>query len=76
MSRRDGFFFSSEAKSLLAALPSSRRIDQRGLAEFFSVGCVLQNRSLFENISLAARRFALDVSSGWTDREADAISIP
>jgi len=48
----DGFFFSSEAKSLLAVLPQLRQIDQRGLAEFFSVGCVLQNRSLFQGISL------------------------
>ena len=48
----DGFFFSSEAKSLLAVLPPLRRIDQRGLAEVFSVGCVLQNRSLFRDVSL------------------------
>ena len=48
----DGFFFSSEAKSLLAVLPPLRRIDQRGLAEVFSVGCVLQNRSLFQDVSL------------------------
>lgn len=47
-----GFHFSSEAKSLLAVLPQLREIDQRGLAEFFSVGCVLQNRSLFRGISL------------------------
>jgi len=57
---RDGFYFSSEAKSLLAVLPQLRGIDQRGLAEFFSVGCVLQNRTLFEGISL------LPPSSLWT----------
>jgi len=56
----DGFYFSSEAKSLLAVLPQLRRIDQRGLAEFFSVGCVLQNRTLFEGISL------LPPASLWT----------
>ena len=48
----EGFFFSTEAKALLAAIPALRRIDQRGLAEFFSVGCVLQNRSLFDGILL------------------------
>lgn len=47
-----GFHFSSEAKSLLAVLPELREFDQRGLAEFYSVGCVLQNRSLFRGISL------------------------
>jgi asparagine synthase (glutamine-hydrolysing) len=56
----DGVAFSSEAKSLLAVLPQSREIDQQGLAEFFSVGCVLQNRTLFKNISL------LPPASWWT----------
>jgi asparagine synthase (glutamine-hydrolysing) len=55
-----GFFFSSEAKSLLSILPKLRRIDQRGLAEFFSVGCVLQNRSLFSDVYL------LPPASRWT----------
>ena len=49
---RDGFFFASEAKALLKVLPSLRQIDQQGLAEFVSIGCVLQNRSLFKNVSL------------------------
>ena len=56
----DKFLFSSEAKSLLAVLPSLRRIDERGLAELFSVGCVLQNRSLFSDVSL------LPAGSLWT----------
>lgn len=47
-----GFFFASEAKSLLAVVPALREIDQRSLAEFFSVGCVLQNRSLFKGVRL------------------------
>lgn len=47
-----GLFLASEAKSLLAVIPHLREIDQRGLAEFFSVGCVLQDRSLFRGISL------------------------
>lgn len=49
---RNGFLFSSEAKSLLAAIPSLRQMDQRGLAEYYSVGCVLQNRTLFSDISI------------------------
>lgn len=56
----DGFYFSSEAKSLLAILPSLRRLDPRGLAEYFAVGCVLQNRSLFPDLSL------LPPGSAWT----------
>jgi asparagine synthase (glutamine-hydrolysing) len=48
----DGFYFSSEAKSLLKVLPDMRRLDHRGLAETFSCGCVLQNRTLFSGILL------------------------
>lgn len=55
-----GFLFSSEAKSLLAVDPGAREIDQRGLAEFYSVGCVLQNRTLFKDIAL------LPPASRWT----------
>lgn len=48
----DGFYFASEAKALLAVLPDVRRLDTRGLAEVVSCGCVLENRSLFQGISL------------------------
>ena len=48
----DRFYFSSEAKSLLKVLPELRQLDFTGLAETFSCGCVLQNRTLFSNISL------------------------
>ncbi len=44
--------FATEAKALLAVVPSSRRLDPRGVAEFISHGCVLQNRSLFAGIEL------------------------
>jgi len=47
-----GFFFSSEAKTLLRALPELRRLDPLSLAEAFSCGCVLQNRTLFAGVSL------------------------
>ncbi len=56
----DGFYFSSEAKALLKVLPRTRRLDQAGFAEFFSCGCALQNRTLFEGISL------LPGASAWT----------
>lgn len=56
----DGFHFASEAKSLLAVLPHTRGLDPRGLAEFLSLGCVLQNRSLYSGISL------LPPASCWT----------
>lgn len=57
---KNGFYFASEAKSLLAVLPSSREIHQQSLAELLSVGCVLQNRTLFRDIYL------LPVAACWT----------
>ena len=57
---KDGFYFSSEAKSLLKVLPALRRIDPQGLGEFFSCGSVLQNRTMFSGISL------LPPGSVWT----------
>lgn len=48
----EGFYFSSEAKSILAILPKLRNIDLRGVAEFVTCGCVLQNRTLFQGVSL------------------------
>lgn len=59
-SGRSGFHFSSEAKSVLWTDPHLRELDQRGLAEFYSVGCVLQNRTLFRGVSL------LPAGSAWT----------
>ncbi len=49
---RDGFYFSSEAKSLLRVRPELRELDLGSLAETFSCGCVLGNRTLFPKISL------------------------
>jgi asparagine synthase (glutamine-hydrolysing) len=54
------FYFSSEAKSLLTVLPETRNLDEQGLAEWFSCGSVLQNRTLFSNVYL------LPPGSAWT----------
>lgn len=54
------FYFSSEAKSLLKVIPELRELSLQGLAETFSCGCVLQNRTLFSKISL------LPGGSAWT----------
>ena len=57
---KDAFLFSSEAKSLLKVKPELREIDMKSLGEFFSCGCVLQNRTLFPNV------FLLPGGSKWT----------
>ena len=48
----DAFFFGAEAKSLLAVLPECRHLDTRSLGEFLSCGCVLENRTLFDGVSV------------------------
>ena len=47
-----GFYFSSEAKSLLKILPRTRQLNLRSLGEVLSCEAVLENRSLFSGISL------------------------
>lgn len=56
----NGFFFSSEAKAILAVIPESRQLDMKSVAEFMSCNCTLQNRSMFSGISL------LPGGSAWT----------
>jgi asparagine synthase (glutamine-hydrolysing) len=60
---KEAFYFSAEAKAILAVRPELRTIDPRGLGEFISCGCVLENRSLFNNI------YVLPPSSAWDFRE-------
>ncbi|MGB5156741.1 MAG: hypothetical protein WBN77_04800 [Desulfobacterales bacterium] len=48
----NAFYFSSEAKALLRICPELRKIDMKGLGEYLCYNCVLENRSLFQNIYL------------------------
>jgi asparagine synthase (glutamine-hydrolysing) len=54
-----GFYFASEAKSLLKVLPGTRKLNPRSLGEVLCCEAVLQNRSLFSGISL------LPAGSAW-----------
>lgn len=60
-----GFFFASQAKALLRIVPDVRQIDPQGLGEWFSCGCVLDNRTLFRDV------FLLPPGSAWTFRNGD-----
>jgi asparagine synthase (glutamine-hydrolysing) len=59
---KDAFYFASEAKALLRILPELRQFDPDGVAQFLSVGCALDGRTLFRNVQLlpggACWRFA------------------
>lgn len=60
----DGFYFSSEAKSLLRVLPRLRKPDWKAWGEFFTCGGTLQGRSLFEGISILPPASAWRSESG------------
>jgi asparagine synthase (glutamine-hydrolysing) len=47
---KDGLYFSSGAKALLAVLPEAREFDPKALGEFLTCGCTLGSRSLYKGI--------------------------
>lgn len=49
---KDGFYFSSEGKALLAALPQLREFDPKGVGEFLTCGCTLASRSLYKGVNV------------------------
>ena len=59
----DGFYFAAEAKAILQVRPETRKADMRGIGEFISCGCVLENRSLFQGIQV------LPAGSAWVFRK-------
>ncbi len=58
----DTFYFSAEAKAILAVRQELRTMDPQGLGEFIACGCVLENRTLFRGI------YALPPGSVWSFR--------
>lgn len=49
---KDAFYFAAEAKSILAARAELRSLDEASLGESIALGAVLENRSLFQGISV------------------------
>ena len=45
-----GTYFASEAKALLAVLPTLRSFDHRGVADFLTFGCPQEGRTFFQDI--------------------------
>ena len=56
----DSLLFASEAKALLAVRSALRTLDPRGVGEILTCGCVLQDRTLFANLS------TMPAGSAWT----------
>lgn len=49
---KDAFYFAAEAKAILAVRPQLRSLDPVSLGELIALGAVLEDRSLFQGISL------------------------
>lgn len=49
---QDLFYFSSEAKSLLRVIPSTREFDREGLAQFLGYGCTFEPKTLYKGMSV------------------------
>lgn len=64
----EGFFFASEAKALLKVFPQLRQMEMQGLGELFTLGCVLQDRTLFKGVSL------LPPASVWTFKPQQTVT--
>jgi asparagine synthase (glutamine-hydrolysing) len=62
------FYFSAEAKSILAVRPELRRLDPRGLGEYIACGCVLENRTLFKGVQVVPG------GSAWTFRDGALVN--
>ncbi len=60
---KDAFYFAAEAKAILAVQPQLRRPNLRSLGEFVACSCVLENRTIFADISV------LPAASAWTFRD-------
>ncbi|MEO5925027.1 MAG: hypothetical protein ABIR70_14495 [Bryobacteraceae bacterium] len=61
---KDAFYFAAEAKSILAVCPECRSFDSRGLGEFISTGCVLENRSFFTGVGVLPPASAWHFANG------------
>jgi asparagine synthase (glutamine-hydrolysing) len=59
---KDAFYFAAEAKAILAVRPELRSLNLASLGELIAMGAVLENRSLFQGISV------MPAASRWTFR--------
>ncbi|PYU75789.1 MAG: hypothetical protein DMG49_02495 [Acidobacteria bacterium] len=64
---KEAFYFAAEAKAILAARVELRRLDDRGLGEFVTCGCTLQNRTLFKDVHV------LPPASAWAFRHGSVV---
>jgi asparagine synthase (glutamine-hydrolysing) len=64
---KEAFYFAGEAKAILAVCPELRTPSQEGLGEFISLSCVLENRTIFNDIHV------LPAASAWVFRGVNPV---
>lgn len=67
---KDTFYFAAEAKAILAVRPELRTINHKSLGEFISCGCVLENRTLFQNIHVLPAGASWMLRDGSVERKS------
>jgi asparagine synthase (glutamine-hydrolysing) len=67
---REGFYFASEAKAILALRPELATLDTRSFGEFISCGAILENRSLFEQIHVLPQASAWEFRNRKLEKKA------
>ena len=67
---KDAFYFAAEAKAILAVRPELRRINPQALGEWVECGCVLENRTLFENLHVLPPASYWSFRNGSVERKA------
>ena len=72
---KDAFYFAVEAKAILAACPELGRLDPRGLGEYLSCACVLENRTLFEGIHILPPASAWEFRNGAIEQKKTYFSF-
>lgn len=63
---KEAFYFAAESKAILAVRPELREFDPKGLGDFITCGCTLDNRALFKGIQV------LPAGSKWCFREGES----
>jgi len=67
---KDAFYFAAEAKAILSVRPELRKINPQGLGEWIDCGCVLENRTLFENLHVLPPASTWAFRNGSLERKA------
>lgn len=71
---KEAFYFSGEAKAILAVRPEVRRLNPRGLGELVACGCVLENRTVFDGVHVLPPASAWVVRDGSVTRKSSYFS--